>query len=147
MINGDPHTLDLVRVGDCMRATIFSCDGNTSVRDLAAAMSSLRVHALAVQSEPLEAPYLVSDLDVMAGIVVSEHFTARDLAGPRPVTVSRAQPLREAAQLMVERSAAHAIVLDEANGHAVGVLSTSDILQAYAGATAGDHELAPDPKE
>jgi len=47
-------------------------------------------------------------------------------------TVSRIQTLREAAQLMVERGASHLIVLDDASGQPVGVLSTTDILQAYA---------------
>jgi hypothetical protein len=33
---------------------------------------------------------------------------------------------------MVERGAAHRIVLDEASGHPVEALSTTDILEAYA---------------
>ena len=133
-----PDPLDSVRVGDCMRAGIFACDPGTPVRELAAAMSSLRVHALAVRAQAPNAPAFVSDLDVMAGIALSDQLRAQDLTATAAVTASRLQSLREAAQIMVEHGAAHLIVLDEASGHPVGVLSTTDILQAYA--TAAERE-------
>ena len=45
---------------------------------------------------------------------------------------------------MVEHGAAHLIVLDEASGHPVGVLSTTDVLQAYAAAaTAAPEHSGP----
>lgn len=126
--------LESARVGDCMRAGIFTCDRQAPVRELAATMSSLRVHALAVRAEPPLAPAFVSDLDVLAGIALSDRLTAGDLVTTTVLTVARTQPLREAAQSMVEHGAAHVIVIDEASGHPVGVLSTTDILQAYAAA-------------
>ena len=136
--NVPSNMLDSARVGDCMRAGIFSCDPDTPVRELAAAMSSLRVHGLAVRAVAPNAPSFVSDLDVMAGIALSDQLRAQDLIATAAVTVSRLQSLREAAQVMVEHGAAHLIVLDEASGHPVGVLSTTDILQAYA--TAAERE-------
>ena len=78
--------LDSARVGDCMRAGIFTCD----------------------------------------------------LVPATAATVSRIETLREAAQRMAERGAAHVIVIDEASGHPVGVLSTTDILQAYAASHGSD---------
>ena len=68
----------------------------------------------------------------MAGIALSDRLQAGDLVASPAPTVSRIQPLREAAQLMVEHGASHLIVLDDASGHPLGVLSTKDILQAYA---------------
>jgi CBS domain-containing protein len=68
----------------------------------------------------------------MAGIALSDQLQAGDLVPTTATTVSRIQPLRDAAQRMVEHGAAHLIVIDQVSGHPVGVLSTADILQAYA---------------
>lgn len=132
VIDTGSNILDRVRVGDCMRAGIFSCDPEASLHELAQTMSSLRVHALLLRATPPQAPVLLSDLDVMAGMALGGRRRARDLVAGRSVTVSRLRPLRDATQLMVEHGASHLIVIDEANAHPVGVLSTTDILQAYA---------------
>jgi predicted transcriptional regulator len=134
MIEQRPDRLDSARVGDCMRAGIFTCDPHASLRELAATMSSLRIHAIALRTAPGKPLPFITDLEVMAGIALSDQLQAGDLVPATAATVSRIQPLREAAQLMVEHGASHLIVIDEASGHAVGVLSTTDILQAYAAA-------------
>ena len=134
MIEQRPDRLDSARVGDCMRAGIFTCDPHASLRELAATMSSLRIHAIALRTAPGKPLPFITDLEVMAGIALSDQLQAGDLVPATAATVSRIQPLREAAQLMVEHGASHLIVIDEASGDAVGVLSTTDILQAYAAA-------------
>lgn len=138
MIEQRPNILDGARAGDCMRAGIFTCDPQASLRELAATMSSLRIHALALRTAPGKPLPFITDLEVMAGIALSDQLQAGDLVPATATTVSRLQPLREAAQLMVEHGAAHLIVIDEASGHPVGVLSTTDILQAYAVAAQSD---------
>jgi len=132
MIDVSPEILDSARVGDCMRAGIFTCDPHASLRELAATMASLRIHALALRAPHGQRMPIITDLEVMAGLALSDRLQAGDLIAAPPITVSRVQPLREAAQLMVEHGTTHLIVLDEANGHPVGVLSTTDILQAHA---------------
>ncbi|MGZ4311275.1 MAG: CBS domain-containing protein [Solirubrobacteraceae bacterium] len=132
MSSSASNILDSVRAGDCMRAGIFTCDPETPGRELAATMASLRIHALALRGAPSQTPAIISDLDVVAGIAShADQFTARDLASAQAVTVSRTRTLREAAHLMVEHGAAHLIVIDHASGHPVGVLSSTDILQAF----------------
>jgi CBS domain-containing protein len=128
--------LDSARVGDCMRAGIFSCDPDTPARELAAMMSSLRIHAVALRTRPPQAPAFISDLDLVASIAGAGDLPAHQLASRAAVTVSRAQTLREAANLMATHGATHLVVIDEASGHPVGVLATTDILQAYAGSAA-----------
>ena len=130
--------LDSARVGDCMRAGIFSCDPDTPARELAAMMSSLRIHAVALRARPPQAPAFISDLDLVASIAGAGDLPAHQLASGAAVTISRDQTLREAAKLMAQHGAAHLVVIDEASGHPVGVLSTTDILQAYAGTAATD---------
>jgi predicted transcriptional regulator len=138
MIEQRPNILESVRVGDCMRAGIFTCDSEASLCELAATMSSLRIHALALRGAPGKPLPFITDLEVMAGIALSDQLQAGDLVPATAATVSRIQPLRDAAQRMVEHGAAHLIVIDEASGHPVGVLSTTDILQAYAAAGQSD---------
>jgi CBS domain-containing protein len=132
MIEPSPNIIDSARVGDCMRAGIFTCDPHASLRELATTMSSLRIHALALRTAPGQPLRFITDLEVMAGVALSDQLQAGDLVPAAATTVSRLQSLREAAQRMVERGAAHLIVIDETSGHPVGVLSTTDILQAYA---------------
>jgi CBS domain-containing protein len=132
VIENRPNFLDSAHAGDCMRAGIFTCDPHAPVRELAATMSSLRIHALALRTATGQPLPFITDLEVMAGIALSDELQAGDLVPAAAATVSRIQTLREAAQRMVERGAAHLIVIDEASGHPVGVLSTTDILQAYA---------------
>jgi len=138
MLQPRPDMLDSVRVGDCMRAGIVTCDAHTSLRELAATMASLRIHAIALRAPHGQRLPFITDLEVMAGIALSDQLQAGDLVAIPAPTVSRIQPLREAAQLMVERGATHLVVIDEANGHAVGVLSSTDILQAYTSERGGD---------
>jgi predicted transcriptional regulator len=138
MIERRPSILDSARVGDCMRAGIFTCDPHASLRELATAMSSLRIHALALRTAPGRPMPFITDLEVMAGVALSDQLRAGDLVPATATTVSRLQPLRDAAQRMVEQGAAHLIVMDETSGHPVGVLSTTDILQAYAVAGGSD---------
>jgi CBS domain-containing protein len=49
------------------------------------------------------------------------------------VTVSSADSLQAAAQMMAEHKVAHLIVIDPATGHPAGVLSSPDVAAAYAG--------------
>lgn len=144
MIEQRPDILDSARVGDCMRTGIFTCDPHASLRELAATMATLRIHALALRTAPGQPMPFITDLEVMAGIALSDQLQAGDLVPTTATTVARLQPLREAAQRMVEHGAAHLIVLDEASGHPVGVLSTTDVLQAYAAAaTAAPEHSGP----
>ena len=52
-------------------------------------------------------------------------------AGTEVVTISSADPLDYAAQIMAERRLTHLIVIDSATGHPAGVLSSLDIAAAY----------------
>jgi predicted transcriptional regulator len=126
------NVLDSVRVGDCMRVGIFTCDRHTPASEVAAMMSSLRIHAVALRTDAPDAPGLISDVDLVAGIAGGRDPEAHEVASRSAITVSRRRTLREAAKLMAEHGAAHLVVVNEASGRPVGVLSTTDILQAYA---------------
>ncbi len=52
VIDRRPHILDSAHVGGCMRAGIFTCDPHAPLRELAATMASLRIHAVALRTAP-----------------------------------------------------------------------------------------------
>jgi CBS domain-containing protein len=78
---------------------------------------------------------IVSDLDVVGALVIADDLAVHQVAVTEAVTAPRDAPLREAAQVMAEHGVSHLIVLDEADGRPVGVLSTTDILAAYSAAS------------
>ena len=133
MLSFSPQALDRVRIGDCMRSRILSCAPDTPIPDVAALMSEGRVHAIVVRAEGRRPAAIVSDIDVIAAVAsASDGFAARDIAATAPVTVASGDSLRDGAQRMTEHGVSHLIVLDQANGEPVGVLSSTDILAAYA---------------
>jgi CBS domain-containing protein len=133
MLSSSSQALDRVRIGDCMRPTILSCAPETPVTDVAALMSERRVHAIVVRADGQRPSAIVSDIDVMLAIGChDDSFVARDIAAAPPPAAVTSNSLREAAELMAEHGVSHLIVVDQANGQPVGVLSTTDILAAYA---------------
>ena len=122
--------LDRVAVGDCMHYGIYACDPDASLVEVAAIMSDRQTHSVVVPLESGQA--VISDLDVIRAIGRDEDLRARDIAATEPLRVSSDASLRRAAQLMTEHAVAHVVVLDRADGHLVGVLSSTDIISAYA---------------
>lgn len=128
--------LNNVRVSDCMHHGIFGCNSDASLPEVAAIMSTHQVHALVVHNDAGRPAEIVSDTDVIAGAACSDAFCARDIAGTEALSVSSDSSLRDAAQLMAEHGVSHLIVRDTASGQPIGVISTTDILSAYAYAAA-----------
>ena len=123
-----------VRVGDCMHQGILSCTGDAPFAEVAGLMARHRVHAVAVTDGASTRPVgVVSDLDVVAAAASGEVPSAVQAAAMEPLTISANDSLARAGQLMSEHRASHLIVLDPASGHPIGILSTLDLMGAYAG--------------
>jgi CBS domain-containing protein len=96
------------------------------------------VHCIFVVHEPEEAepPVLsvVSDLDLAGGLMDGglDERTADELAASPVVTIRADETLDRAAQLMVEHSTAHLVVLQPDTGIPAGVLSTLDLARCAA---------------
>jgi CBS domain-containing protein len=128
--------LATVRVADVMHTGILTTDPSTSLREVARLMAHQRVHAVAV-TDPDHArrPFgVISVLDIAAAAVDGGEGTAGQTAVTEVVTVTTDDSLIHAAQLMVEHGIDHLVVIDEANGHACGIVSGLDIAGAYAAA-------------
>jgi CBS domain-containing protein len=71
---------------------------------------------------------VVSDLDIVAALLSGDETSAVRAAATEPLAVSIDDRLANAAQLMTEHGVSHLVVVDAANGHPVGILSTFDII-------------------
>ena len=132
------YLLDAIRISDVMRPGIIGCDSRASIEQVADRMSRLGIHALAIRDDDRAAPVVVSDLDVVAAIGTGERgLQARHIAARATVTVPSRHSMREAARLMSEHAVTHLVVIDEAFGSPCGVVSTTDVLAAYASVTCG----------
>jgi CBS domain-containing protein len=101
-------------------------------------MAKHRVHAVVITGENgTRSVRIVSDLDVVAAMAVSKEPMAVQAAATEPLSVSSDERLDRAAQLMAEHGVSHLVVLDAADGHPIGMLSTLDLAAAYAGGPAG----------
>jgi CBS domain-containing protein len=122
-----------VRVRDAMHAEIITVDSSTPLRMVARLMADHRVHAIAVDDlGSYRGPWgIVSALDVVAGAASDVEQTAGEAAATEVVTVSSDASLAHAAQLMATHELSHLIVVDAANGHPVGIVSTLDVAAVY----------------
>ena len=133
MLNSTSHVLDTVRVGDCMHPGVLSCSPDTPLSTVAEMMTSHHVHALAVSGAAGPPAIIVSDVDVMGALASADDgLVVRQIAVTEALTAPRDASIREAASVMADHGVSHLIVLDTASGHPVGVLSTTDVLAAYA---------------
>jgi CBS domain-containing protein len=138
MLDMKPLDLDRVRVGDCMHHGIIACDPTAPLAEVASIMATNRVHAVAVHHGVYRPHGIISDLDVIAAAAAGTAPTAADIAATEVLSVSTDCSLREAARLMAEHGVTHVIAIERSNGHAVGILSTTDIVAAYARAAGVD---------
>ena len=136
-----PITLDAApaepRVADAMHWGLVHCTPETSLRAVAALMSSERVHCVVVTENPQTAKSLwgvVSDLDLVAAATVRPLDVQR--AGGtamRPaVTAVPHEPLEAAARRMTEHGVSHLVVIDVVGQRPLGVLSTLDVADVLA---------------
>lgn len=125
-----------VPVAEAMHTGILTTDPTTPLRTVAKLMADRRVHAVAVADpDHSRRPWaIITAQDIAAAASEDLDITAGQAAVSEVVTVSSSDPLDHAAHLMVEHALSHLIVVDGATGHPSGILSTLDVVAAYAGA-------------
>jgi CBS domain-containing protein len=131
-------TLEHATVAEAMHPGVITCPSDASLRTVARMMAAYRVHCIVVLYEPKETdpPSLsvVSDLDLASGLMDGglDERTAGELAATPLVTIHADETLDRAAQLMVEHSTAHLVVMAPGSGIPAGVLSTLDLARRAA---------------
>jgi len=125
------------RVGDVMRAGALTCSPDTPVVQVARTMASHHVHCVVVSPpagpEATDGWKLLSDSDLVAVALAGDYedLTAHRAALSDTVTVTAADSLEHTARLMTDNGTAHLVVVD-AHGHPVGMVSTLDIAGCVA---------------
>jgi CBS domain-containing protein len=127
-------------VADAMRVGIISCQADTSLRAIAELMASYHVHAVVVEMGAGTSGAasghgwgIVSDVELARAAARSElQATAGELAGSGAAFIGPAEPLKRAAELMVEHRVSHLIVSTAPTARPVGIISTLDLAMALA---------------
>ena len=122
-----------ILVRDCMHHGIVSCREDARLGEVAEMMATHRVHAVAVIGGNGQRPVaIVFDRDVAATAASGAEPTAREVAATNPLTIAANQPMHDAAARMAEHGVSHLVVVDNASGFPIGILSTLDVAVLYA---------------
>jgi CBS domain-containing protein len=130
--------LERASIAEAMHPGVIACPSDASLRTVARMMAAYRVHCIFVlyEGEETDPPVLsvVSDLDLAGGLMDGnlDQRTAGELAASPVVTIRTDETLDRAAQLMVEHSTAHLVVMEPGTGIPAGVLSTLDLAKCAA---------------
>jgi CBS domain-containing protein len=132
--------LDATTVADVMHNGVVTCSLYAPMTDVARKMATNRIHCVVVWNEPArnetaELWGVVSDLDLVR-VAAAEDLsvrTAGESAATPPLTISRDETLRRAAQMMAEHEMTHLVVVDPSTKKPVGVLSTLDVSAVLGG--------------
>lgn len=127
--------LDVISVREAMHEGVLSCPADAPLSTVAELMAAKGVHCIVVTDRDNIGVWgVISDLDLVAAAGV-RNLDAQS-AGGSAVTPALAigpdDTLQRAAQIMTEHAAAHLLVVDDASGEPVGVLSTLDIARLLA---------------
>jgi CBS domain-containing protein len=132
-----PH-FEHATVADAMHPGILSCDGETTVTEVARMMSTHHVHCIVVlggtTSETDPHVYgIISDLDILrASMQPDGPDTAAEVAREPVINVDTTAALRDAAELMLTHGSSHVLGIDPKTRRPVGILSTLDIAGVLA---------------
>lgn len=132
-------SLEHATVADAMHPGVLACDREATLSELARMMATHHVHCIAVMDgadgEAAE-PFLwgiVTAFDVLeAGLLSGAEKSAAELARRATINIESTRPLRDAAQVMLDKREAHVIVTEPGTRRPVGVLSTLDIAGVLA---------------
>lgn len=123
-------TIEHATVRDAMRPEVLTCPGDAPLREVARTMASEHVHSVIVSDAGAGGRKwgIVSDMDLMRGAREDiDERTASWAAASEFLSVSPAESLERALQMMIEHDVTHLVVVDPAVDRAVGVLSTLDV--------------------
>ena len=118
-------------VADVMRHGVISCEPESSLRDVARIMSSYHIHAVVVAlRDNIWGVISAGDVLKAAG-TERERYDAGEVAATEFVSTTSEATLEEAAQIMREHDVEHLVVV-EASGKPIGMLSSLDVAGAIA---------------
>ena len=130
----EPHAL----VVDLMASDPIVVAAELSVAKVAKVLTDYDVGGLPVVDTTGRLIGVVSQTDLL-GLLASSHssfdsmaLSARDVMSQPAVTIRGSASLREAAQLMMERHLARLVVVGDDTDMALGVISDSDVVRAFA---------------
>lgn len=135
-----PSTSAATDVGEVMTHGVINAPPQASLHELAAQMTSNRVHCVVVEGlarvhggQEQLVWGIVSDLDLIKAVVDGRKaVSAGEIAATEIVTAEASESIEQAARLMAEHECAHLIVVSGDDGRPIGVVSSLDVAAAIA---------------
>lgn len=117
-----------IKVGDCMKTSLVTIDGNASVYEAAELMTKKGVGSLLVVSKG-NINAIVTDADLVRKCVAKRKMDlkVKDVASKPLVTIAPTVDLAEAARTMGLKRVKRLVVVR--NGRVSGIISETDIVQ------------------
>jgi CBS domain-containing protein len=134
-VTHDGIVLETIAVREAMHEGVLSCPKHTPLSTVAELMATRGVHCIVVtDADDLAVWGVISDLDLVAaaGVRDLDAQSAGGSAATPALAIGPGDTLQRAAQMMTEHAVAHLLVVDDASGRPVGVLSTLDIARVLA---------------
>jgi CBS domain-containing protein len=129
-----------MRVAELMQTEVQAVAPDTSLSDAAMTLADAHISGLPVIGRNGSLVGVISTTDILgseqevddqaARRSLFETARVRDLMTPQPVTIAPGASIKEAAQLLLSADVHRLFVVED--GRLVGVLSTTDIVQAVA---------------
>ncbi len=128
-----------ILVRDLMHRGLITCHQSASLGQVAVLLTHNHVHALVVVDRDNRPLGLMSDFDLMAGEWLSQDtqslttmrtLCARDLMSYPIISVDADAPLKDAAQLLIEKDVNRLLVTE--GGKPIGMISSSDFVASIA---------------
>lgn len=137
-------TMPAVAVGDAMHPGVIAIAPHTSVAEVAATMSSRRVHCVVVEGIARNRKGhetlvwgILSDLDLIKALAAGRlDADAGEVAASEVVAVDADERIEDATRLMAEHECSHLVVVSPQTGEPIGVISSLDVAGGVAGAGA-----------
>lgn len=133
-IRSETTLLDTIAVREAMHEGVLSCPTDAPLTAVAETMAANGVHCVVVTDRDDASVWgVVSDLDLVAaaGVRDLDAQSAGGSAATSALAIAPDDSLQRAAQMMTENAATHLLVVD-ASGRPVGVLSTLDVARVLA---------------
>lgn len=122
-----------VSVLDAMRPGVITCLPDDGLSRVASIMVGNGIHVVVLAAPQLDAPLMVTDLELVRAALEQPAATAADVAREPVARLPSDAPLDQGVAVMAERYVSHLLATEPGSGDPVGIVSSFDIAAVLGG--------------
>ena len=123
-------------VGDLMHKGVIACSPETPLNEIVRIINDMSVHAIMVMAPDNQALGIITHMDIIRyyGEDLNQ-LAAREMMSDQVFEIESGQPVKRAAEQMLERGVEHLLVVERQGDkqQPVGVVSTTDLIKEMRG--------------